>query len=180
MSDHTLPSWALMPLVHSPFQAKFCGHFTELHRVTDQNYILSTPNCRKTTQLCHVNLLKPYYCRKPTCVYPLPSVEDCIAACSVSKFDLLKGYWQIPLTARAKKISTVITPSGLYAYTVMSFGLRNAPATFQWLMNLVVSGLEGCAVYLDDLVIYSDTWEEHLARINSLLVRLSEARPLST
>lgn len=156
-----------MPLVHSPFQAKFCGPFTVLCRVTGQNYILSTPNCRKTTQLCHVNLLKPYYCRKP-------SVEDCIdrvgAACFVSKFDLLKGYWQIPLTARAKDISTVITPSGLYAYTVMSFGLCNAPATFQRLMNLVVSGLEGCAVYLDDLVINSDTWEEQLAHINSQLV----------
>ena len=42
-------------------------------------------------------------------------------------------------------------------------------------MNMVVSGLEGCAVYLDDMVIYSDTWEQHLARIDSLFSRLSDA-----
>lgn len=111
--------------------------------------------------------------------YPLPRIEDCIdqvgAACFVSKFDLLKGYWQIPLTDRAREISAFITPSGLFSYTVMSFGLRNAPATFQRLMNMVVSGLEGCALYLDDMVIYSNTWEEHLARIESLVDRLSDA-----
>ena len=112
--------------------------------------------------------------------YPLPRMEDCIdqvgAARFVSKFDLLKGYWQIPLTDRAKEISAFITPSGLFSYTVMSFGLRNAPATFQRLMNRVVSGLEGCAVYLDDVVVYSNTWEQHLDRISDLFVRLSDAR----
>lgn len=87
--------------------------------------------------------------------YPLPQMEDCIdqvvAVKFVSKFDL-KGYWQVPLSVRARHISAFITPTGLYEYTVMSFGLRNAPATFQRLMNMVVSGLEGCAVYLDDCV----------------------------
>lgn len=77
--------------------------------------------------------------------YPLPRVEDCIdrvtVARFVSKFDLLKGYWQIPVTARVKEISAFITPSDLYAYTVMSFGLRNAPATFQRLMNLWAGGM---------------------------------------
>lgn len=58
----------------------------------------------------------------------------------VSKFDLLKGYWQVPLSKRARDIAAFITPSGLYSYTVMPFGLRNAPANFQWLMNKVVVG----------------------------------------
>ena len=97
--------------------------------------------------------------------FPLPRMEDCIdqvgAAKFVSKFDLLKGYWQVPLTPRAREISAFITPSGLFSYTVMGFGLRNAPATFQRLMNMVVNRLEGCAVYLDDVVIYSNTWEDH-------------------
>ena len=113
-------------------------------------------------------------------VYPLPRMEDCVdqvgAAKYVSKFDLLKGYWQVPLSKRAQEVCSFITPSGLYAYTVMPFGLRNAPATFQRLMNRVVSGLCGCAVYLDDVVIYSDTWEEHLVRMTALLDRLAWAR----
>ena len=111
--------------------------------------------------------------------YPLPRMDDCIdqvsSATFISKFDLLKGYWQVPLSERAREISAFITPSGLYSYTVMPFGLRNAPATFQRLMNMVVRDLEGCAVYLDDVVIYSDNWETHLQRIDALFGRLADA-----
>lgn len=111
--------------------------------------------------------------------FPLPRMDDCIdlvgSAKFVSKFDLLKGYWQVPLSERAQEISSFVTPSGLYSYTVMPFGLKNAPATFQRLMNHVVAGLEGCAVYLDDLVVFSDTWPSHLQRIRSLFVCLAEA-----
>ena len=86
--------------------------------------------------------------------FPLPRMEDCVdkvgSAKFVSKFDLLKGYWQVPLTPRAREIASFIIPSGLYSYTVMPFELHNAPATFQRLMNKVVSGLVGCAVYLDE------------------------------
>ena len=74
----------------------------------------------------------------PDC-YPLPRIEDCIdqvgGAKFVTKLDLLKGYWQVPLTARAKEMSSFITPWGLFSYSVMLFGLQNAPATFQHLMN---------------------------------------------
>lgn len=111
--------------------------------------------------------------------YPLPRMEDCIdlvgSAKFVSKVDLLKGYWQVPLTAQAHEISAFVTPFGLFEYTVMSFGLCNAPATFQRLMNLVVAGLEGCAVYLDDLVMFSDTWNDHVHRIGALFGHLAEA-----
>lgn len=113
-------------------------------------------------------------------LYPLPRMEDCIeqvgSAKYVSKFDLLKGYWPVPLTKRACEIAAFITPSGLFSYTVMPFGLRNAPATFQRLMNRVVSGLEGCAVYLDDMVVYSDSWEEYVCRVQALFERLVWAR----
>ena len=54
----------------------------------------------------------------------------------ISKFDL--GYWQVPLSQRAREISAFVTPAGLYSYRVMPFGLRNAPATFQCMMNKVV------------------------------------------
>lgn len=98
--------------------------------------------------------------------FPLPGMEDCIdqveAAKFVSKLDLLKGFWQVPLSARAREIAAFITSSGLYSYRVMPFGLRNTPGTSQHLINLVLDGVEGGAVYLDDVVVYSDEWETHL------------------
>lgn len=112
--------------------------------------------------------------------YPLPRIEGCVdqvgSANFVSKFDLLKGYWQVPLTTRAQEISSFITPFGLYSYSVMSFGLRNSPATFQRLMNKVTAWLEGCVVYLDDIVVYSDTWDQHLIRICALFESLANAK----
>ena len=112
--------------------------------------------------------------------YPLPRMDDCVdqvgSAKFISKFDLLKGYWQVPLSQRAREISAFVTPAGLYSYKVMPFGLRNAPATFQRLMNEVVGDLEGCAVYLDDVVVFSDSWSVHIDRIQRLFVRLSEAQ----
>lgn len=56
----------------------------------------------------------------------------------------------------------------------MRFRLGNTSATFHRLMNLVVSGLEGCAVYLDDIVVFSHTWEEHQVRVEKLFDRLSD------
>ncbi|XP_072182256.1 uncharacterized protein [Diadema setosum] len=109
--------------------------------------------------------------------YPLPRIDDCIDrvgnAKYVSKFDLLKGYWQVPLSERAKELSAFVTPDGFFQYKVMPFGMKNAPATFQRLINTVTSGLVGCEAYLDDIV-YSHTWEDHL-RVRALFDRLTSA-----
>uniref|UniRef100_A0A3B3XS13 ribonuclease H n=1 Tax=Poecilia mexicana TaxID=48701 RepID=A0A3B3XS13_9TELE len=331
---------ALLPVVTSPFQAKFSGPHTVLKRLSDQNYLIATPERRKKWRILHVNLLKPYHVRvdnvlvdevHPVCIaetvtsagdegsgdglpvpdsamltgrlknsevldsidtvlsylsesqrfeliqlikshsdlfadvpscthliehdievgdvqpikqqfyrvnpdkrkhldaevdymlkngiaqascsswsspcllvpksdktyrfcsdfrkvnsitkpdsYPLPRMDDCIDqignAKFISKIDLLKGYWQVPLTKRAQEISAFITPSGLYSYNVLPFGLRNAPATFQRLMNKVVGCLDGCSVYLDDVVVYSDSWSSHMERLTALFDRLRDAR----
>lgn len=112
--------------------------------------------------------------------YPIPRVNDRVDkigdARFVSKFDLLKGYWQVPLTTRAREVSAFVTPDGLYHYKVMPFGMKNVPATFQRLINTVISGLEGCSAYIDDVVVYSDTWEQHLRHVHSLMCRLMEAK----
>ena len=112
--------------------------------------------------------------------FPIPRIDDCIDkignAKYVTKFDLLKGYWQVPLTNRAKEISAFVTPDGLYQCNVMPFGMKNAPGSFQRLMNSIIQGLEGCVIYIDDAVIYSDTWEEHLLRIRAFLDRLANAK----
>ena len=111
--------------------------------------------------------------------YPLPRVDDCIDAIGragfITKLDLMKGYWQIPLTERAKEISTFVTPHGTYKFEVMPYGLKNAPATFQRLMNKLVAGIDNCAVYIDDLIIYTDTWEQHLLQLEKVLASLAEA-----
>ncbi|KAL6480112.1 hypothetical protein MHYP_G00111450 [Metynnis hypsauchen] len=111
--------------------------------------------------------------------FPLPRMEDCVdhvgSAKFVSKLDLLKGYWQVHLTARAAEISAFATPDNFLQYTVMAFGLRNAPATFQRLMNLVLKGVSNCEAYLDDLVVYSDTWEKHMQILEIVFSRLHDA-----
>ena len=53
-------------------------------------------------------------------------------------------------------------PDGLYQYKVMPFGMKNAPVTFQRHINGVLSGLDGCEMYIKDVVVYSNTWEQHL------------------
>ena len=92
---------------------------------------------------------------RPDC-YPLPRLYDCIdhmgSAVYLSKFDLLKGYWQIPLMSRAKEISAFATPDDFLSYRVMAFGMRNASATFQRLINTVLSDKPDCDAYLDDVV----------------------------
>ncbi|XP_072178543.1 uncharacterized protein [Diadema setosum] len=112
-------------------------------------------------------------------LYPLPRIDDCIDrvgnAKYVSKFDLLKGYWQVPLSERAKELSAFVTPDGFFQYKVMPFGMKNAPATFQRLINTVTSGLVGCEAYLDDIIVYSHTWEDHLLRVRALFDRLTSA-----
>ncbi|XP_076036537.1 uncharacterized protein LOC143022279 [Oratosquilla oratoria] len=109
--------------------------------------------------------------------YPLPRIDDVIddvgAARWVTKLDLLQGYYQVRLTERSKAISAFVTPEGLYQFTVLPFGLRNAPSTFQRLMNFLTTGLEGVRCYLDDIVVFGDTWEEHLDRLRALFAVLA-------
>ena len=111
--------------------------------------------------------------------YPLPRMEDCIDnignAKYVTKLDLLKGYWQVPLTERASKISAFATPDYFLEYTVMAFGMRNAPATFQRLVNIVLSNVPNCNAYLDDLLVYSSGWEEHMETLRLVFDRLAKA-----
>ena len=106
-------------------------------------------------------------------------MDDCIDrignATFVTKFDLLKRFWLFPLTARAKEISAFVTPDGLFQYKVTPFGMKNSPATFQRLTNSVIADLDDCEAYIDDVIIFSDTWEDHLRIIRSFFERLTKA-----
>ena len=75
-----------------------------------------------------------------------------------------------------KEVSAFATPNGLYQYKVMPFGMKNSPATFQRLVNNIICGLDGCDAYIDDVIIYSDSWSDHLQRIMKFFDRLSKAK----
>ena len=88
----------------------------------------------------------------------------------------MSGYHQVEM-AEADQVKTAFTtPLGLFEYTRMPFGLMNAPATFQRLMNTVLGdlNLSEVLIYLDDVIIFSATIEEHLARLNRVFSRLRE------
>lgn len=116
---------------------------------------------------------------------PMPTPDDLfvkLAGCKFfSKLDLSKGYWQVPLSRDAAKKSAFSTPFGLYQFKVMSFGLMNAPATFSRLMRKLLAGIPNVVNFLDDILIYSNTWTEHMGTLRAVLERLSEenltARP---
>lgn len=114
-----------------------------------------------------------------TDAFPIPRLEDCIdqigKAQFVTKLDLLKGYWQVPLSDHAKTVSAFVTSHGLYRCLVLPFGMKNAPASFQRLMNQVTVGLDNVVTYIDDLVAYSFSWADHLVHLGQLFERLEEA-----
>ncbi|KAG1137458.1 hypothetical protein G6F37_011201 [Rhizopus arrhizus] len=87
------------------------------------------------------------------------------------------SYWQIEVDEEAKPKSAFICRSGLYEFVRMPFGLTNAPATMQRLMDSVLAGLKWqiCLVYLDDIICYSPSFEQHLVDLRSVLLRLRAA-----
>ena len=89
---------------------------------------------------------------------------------------MLKGYWQVPLTQCAHEISAFVTPSSLYQYKIMPFGMKNAPATFQRMVNKLVRDIDGCEGYIDDVVIYSDNWSDHIRQIKRFFQIMREAK----
>ena len=114
--------------------------------------------------------------------HPLPRIDDLLdslhGARWFSTLDLKSGYWQVPILERDKEKTAFRTSSGqLYKFNQVPFGLCNAPATFSRLMDRVLSGLhwETCLFYLDNIIVFSSTWEEHLARLRQIFERLRHA-----
>jgi transposase InsO family protein len=112
-------------------------------------------------------------------VHPLPRISDMLEALAGARWfttlDAASGYWQIPMALDSIEKTAFTCYLGLFEYLVMPFGLCNAPATFQRLMNLILAGLTWncCLVYLDDIIIMSRTFEEHLVHIEAVLTRLT-------
>lgn len=114
-------------------------------------------------------------------VYPLPRTEEVLdelgKAQWFSKLDLKSGYWQIVVDPADRQKTAFITRDGLFEFIVMPFGLTAAPATFQRLMDTVLKGVlwKNVMVYLDDIIIYSKSWRDHVQALDDVFRRLRAA-----
>lgn len=112
--------------------------------------------------------------------YPLPRIEESLAALGKSQYfstlDLASGYWQVPVAEKDQAKTAFITPMGLFDFCRMPFGLSNAPATFQRLMERCLGDMnfEAILIYLDDIIVFAPTKEEHLHRLEQVLLRLEQ------
>ena len=110
----------------------------------------------------------------------MPRIDELIdrlgRAKVITTLDLSKGYWQVPVAAVDRVKTAFSSPYGLFQFTVMPFGLQGAPATFQQMMDELLRGTEGySAAYLDDIVIYSDDWKDHMKHLKDVFRRLRKA-----
>lgn len=107
--------------------------------------------------------------------YPLPNICDILDQLGSAKYfsilDLANGFHQIPMNPADTHKTAFSTPHGHYQFSRMPFGLKNAPATFQRLMDQVLTGLQGTElfVYMDDIVIYASSLREHDIKITTLI-----------
>jgi hypothetical protein len=112
--------------------------------------------------------------------YPLPRIDDLFdqlrGACVFSKIDLRSGYHQLKIRNSDIPKTAFTTRYGLYEYTVMSFGLTNAPTYFMYMMNKVFMEYldKFVVVFIDDILVYSKNEEEHAAHLRLVLQKLRE------
>ena len=113
--------------------------------------------------------------------YPLPRIDEMLdslaGATYFSTLDLMSGYWQVKVHPEDREKTAFITRYGTYEFNVMPFGLCNAPATFQRLMNKVYKGIayKYVVVYLDDTNVFSRTFDDHIKHLREVFTRIREA-----
>ena len=113
--------------------------------------------------------------------YPMPRMDECIdslgSATVFSTLDCNSGYWQLPVAREDQDKTTFTCHAGSYKFLRLPFGLRNAPATFQRAMDIILARVRWrfVLVYLDDIIIFSRGAEEHLSHLESVLKLLQEA-----
>lgn len=106
--------------------------------------------------------------------YPLPNINSILDKLGKAQYfttiDLAKGYHQIMVREQDKEKTAFVTPNGLYEFIRMPFGLKNAPPTFQKIMNETLRDFinKTCVVYLDDILIFSTSLQEHVKSIRDI------------
>lgn len=114
-------------------------------------------------------------------VYPLPRIDEMFDSLGNCRYftvmDCCSGYWQIAMDPVDQEKTAFVTHCGLYEFNVMPFGLCNSPSTFQRLMEVVLSGLQWkhCMVYIDDIIVFSSTFDGHVKHLTEVLQRINKA-----
>jgi transposase InsO family protein len=116
--------------------------------------------------------------------YPIPRIDDSLDALSgnsgrrwFSTMDLASGYWQVAMDPKSAEHTAFVSAEGLFQFKVMPFGLTNAPATFERLMETILAGLHWttCLIYLDDIIVFADSFEQQMQRLDEVITKLREA-----
>ncbi len=113
--------------------------------------------------------------------FPLPRTEDCLDAVAgatiFSTMDITSAYNQIPVRPEDIPKTAFTSKHGLFEYRTMAFGLTNAPATFQRLMEVALAGLQWatCLIYLDDVIVFGRNFDEHKRRLSEVLTHIKKA-----
>lgn len=114
-------------------------------------------------------------------VYPFPRIEDALQALTGSKYfsvmDLVSGFYQIAMHPDDIQKTAFVTPWGLYEFLRMPFGLKGAPFTCQRAVDTIIDGIkyDNALVYMDDCVVFSQTFEDHVSHLRDIFARFQKA-----
>ena len=113
--------------------------------------------------------------------YPIPKIDSCLDTLGGAKYfstlDLRSGYWQVEIEESDRDKTAFVTRMGQFRFKVVSFRLTNAVSVFQRLVDRVLSGLNWftCLCYLDDVCVFSESFEQHLERLAQMIERIQAA-----
>lgn len=163
--SHHIPEWLLVGLKKEVDQMLAMG-ITERSRSEWCSPVVLVPKKDGTLRFCvdfrYLNSVSKFDS------YPTPRIDDFIDS-------LGPANW-VPLSDSSKELTAFRKPWGIFHFSKMPFGLHGAPATFERLMDQVLAGTNGyAAAYLDDVIIYSASWEDHVRHVRDVLDRIESA-----